>query len=36
MTDFQNEVSVHVANPTVVAFNEKVHDALTRLDEDDE
>lgn len=36
VTDFQNEVSVHVANPTVVAFNEKVHDALTRLDEDDE
>ncbi|WP_210576493.1 sporulation protein [Streptomyces sp. GESEQ-4] len=36
VTDFQNEVSVHAANPTVAAFNEKVHDALTRLDEDDE
>ncbi|MFE5819048.1 sporulation protein [Streptomyces sp. NPDC056479] len=36
VTDFQREVSVHVANPTVAAFNEKVHDALIRLDEDDE
>lgn len=36
VTDFQREVSVHVANPTVAAFNEKVHDALTRLEEDDE
>ncbi|MGP4090883.1 sporulation protein [Streptomyces sp. KR55] len=36
VTDFQNEVSVHAANPAVAAFNEKVHDALTRLDEDDE
>ncbi|PAZ12464.1 sporulation protein [Streptomyces sp. SA15] len=36
VTDFQNEVSMHAANPSVVAFNEKVHDALTRLDEDDE
>ncbi|GAA3793772.1 sporulation protein [Streptomyces chiangmaiensis] len=36
VSDFQNEVSVHAANPTVAAFNEKVHDALVRLDEDDE
>jgi hypothetical protein len=36
VTDFQREVSVHAANPTVAAFNEKVHDALTRLDEDDD
>ncbi|WP_260462992.1 sporulation protein [Streptomyces sp. TRM72054] len=36
VTDFQNEVSVHSANPAVAAFNEQVHDALTRLDEDDE
>ncbi|MEU6556041.1 sporulation protein [Streptomyces sp. NPDC046915] len=36
VTDFQKEVSVHAANPAVAAFNEKVHDALTRLDEDDE
>ncbi|WP_369387899.1 sporulation protein [Streptomyces sp. CG1] len=36
VTDFQTEVSVHAANPAVAAFNEKVHDALTRLDEDDE
>ncbi|WP_031486524.1 sporulation protein [Streptomyces bicolor] len=36
VTDFQREVSVHLANPTVAAFNEKVHDALTRLDEDGE
>jgi len=36
VTDFQNEVSVHATNPTVAAFNEKVHDALNRLDEDDE
>ncbi|MFI6401448.1 sporulation protein [Streptomyces sp. NPDC050548] len=36
VTDFQNEVSVHAANPTVAAFNERVRDALNRLDEDDE
>jgi tetratricopeptide (TPR) repeat protein len=36
VTDFQNEVSVHVTNPAVAAFNEKVRDALSRLDEDDE
>ena len=36
VTDFQTEVSVHAANPTVAAFNEKVRDALNRLDEDDE
>ncbi|UXY27560.1 sporulation protein [Streptomyces sp. HUAS TT20] len=36
VTDFQNQVSVHAANPVVATFNEKVQDALTRLDEDDE
>ncbi|WP_141206713.1 sporulation protein [Streptomyces griseorubiginosus] len=36
VTDFQIEVSVHAANPVVAAFNEQVHEALTRLDEDDE
>ncbi|MER5916317.1 sporulation protein [Streptomyces sp. NPDC001982] len=36
VTDFQHEVSTHAANPTVAAFNEKVHDALARLEEDDE
>ena len=36
VTDFQNEVSVHATNPTVAAFNERVRDALNRLDEDDE
>jgi tetratricopeptide (TPR) repeat protein len=36
LTDFQNEVSVHATNPTVAAFNEKVRDALNRLDEDDD
>ncbi|GHH77532.1 hypothetical protein GCM10018793_25830 [Streptomyces sulfonofaciens] len=35
VTDFQTEVSVHLTNPAVAAFNEKVHDALARLDEDD-
>ncbi|MFF3468445.1 sporulation protein [Streptomyces sp. NPDC002619] len=36
VTDFQKEVSGHTANPAVTAFNQTVHDALTRLDEDDE
>ncbi|WP_328978017.1 sporulation protein [Streptomyces canus] len=36
VTDFQTEVSVHATNPTVAAFNERVHEALNRLDEDDE
>jgi tetratricopeptide (TPR) repeat protein len=36
VTDFQNEVSVHATNPTVSTFNEKVRDALNRLDEDDD
>lgn len=36
VTDFQTEVSVHATNPAVAAFNEKVHEALTRLDEDDD
>ncbi|MEU2284656.1 sporulation protein [Streptomyces sp. NPDC013178] len=35
VTDFQQEVSVHATNPTVAAFNEKVTDALARLDEDE-
>ncbi|MGW1051534.1 sporulation protein [Streptomyces sp. NPDC002521] len=35
VTDFQTEVSVHASNHAVAAFNEKVHDALTRLDEDE-
>jgi tetratricopeptide (TPR) repeat protein len=36
VTDFQHEVSAHSANPVVAAFNDKVRDALARLDEDDE
>ncbi|MFF8192163.1 sporulation protein [Streptomyces bobili] len=35
VTDFQQEVSVHTGNPTVAAFNEKVADALARLDDDE-
>ncbi|WP_020132696.1 sporulation protein [Streptomyces sp. 303MFCol5.2] len=35
VNDFQQEVSVHAANPTVAAFNEKVTDALARLDDDE-
>ncbi|MFI9757741.1 sporulation protein [Streptomyces sp. NPDC051963] len=35
VTDFQNEVSVHATNPTVAAFNDQVHDALARLDDDE-
>ncbi|MFE3523979.1 sporulation protein [Streptomyces sp. NPDC059161] len=34
VTDFQTEVSVHSANPTVSAFNDQVHDALARLDDE--
>jgi len=30
------DVSVHAVNPTVAAFNEKVHDALNRLDDEDD
>jgi len=36
VTDFQAEVSTHTNNPTVAAFNDQVHDALARLEEDDE
>lgn len=35
VTDFQAEVSTHAAHPAVVAFNEKVSEALTRLDDDE-
>ncbi|MEU9666793.1 sporulation protein [Streptomyces bobili] len=35
VTDFQQEVSVHAGNPTVATFNEKVTDALARLDDDE-
>jgi tetratricopeptide (TPR) repeat protein len=36
VSDFQAEVSIHATNPTVLAFNDQVRDALARLDEDDE
>ncbi|WP_338681997.1 sporulation protein [Streptomyces acidiscabies] len=35
VTDFQQEVSTHALNPVVSAFNNKVRDAFTRLDEDE-
>ncbi|MFF7130822.1 sporulation protein [Streptomyces sp. NPDC008196] len=35
VTDFQAEVSIHAMNPTVVAFNDQVHDALARLEDDE-
>jgi hypothetical protein len=35
VTDFQAEVSAHAAHPAVVAFNEKVSEALARLDDDE-
>ncbi|WP_406353774.1 sporulation protein [Streptomyces sp. NBC_01635] len=35
VTDFQAEVSTHAAHPAVVAFNEKVSEALARLDDDE-
>lgn len=35
VTDFQTEVSAHSTNPTVAAFNDQVHDALARLEDDD-
>jgi tetratricopeptide (TPR) repeat protein len=34
VTDFQAEVSIHATNPTVAAFNDQVHDALARLDDE--
>ncbi|WP_406429105.1 sporulation protein [Streptomyces sp. NBC_00147] len=34
VNDFQTEVSTHSANPTVAAFNDQVHDALTRLEDE--
>jgi tetratricopeptide (TPR) repeat protein len=36
VTDFQQEVRAHAANPAVADFDNKVHDALARLEEDDE
>jgi tetratricopeptide (TPR) repeat protein len=35
VTDFQAEVSAHATHPAVVAFNEKVSEALARLDDDE-
>jgi hypothetical protein len=35
VTDFQAEVSTHAANPIVAAFNDQVHDALARLEDDE-
>jgi hypothetical protein len=35
VTDFQAEVSAHAAHPSVVAFTEKVSEALARLDDDE-
>ncbi|MDQ1008704.1 tetratricopeptide (TPR) repeat protein [Streptomyces sp. V4I23] len=35
VTDFQAEVSAYATNPAVVAFNERVNEALARLDEDE-
>ncbi|MDH2391922.1 sporulation protein [Streptomyces sp. HNM0663] len=34
ITDFQHEISAHTANPSVTAFNDKVRDALARLDDE--
>jgi hypothetical protein len=34
VADFQAEVSIHAADPIVIAFNEKVRDAIARLDEE--
>ncbi|MFG2533219.1 sporulation protein [Streptomyces sp. NPDC048516] len=33
VTDFQQEVSIHVGNPSVAAFHDQVREALGRLDE---
>ncbi|MFJ2232527.1 sporulation protein [Streptomyces sp. NPDC087859] len=35
VADFQVEVSIHATNPTVAAFNDQVHDALARLEDDE-
>ncbi|MCX4860259.1 sporulation protein [Streptomyces canus] len=35
VTDFQTEVSIHAPNPIVAAFNDQVHDAMTRLEDDE-
>ncbi|MCX5171173.1 sporulation protein [Streptomyces antibioticus] len=35
VTDFQQEISAHTANPAVAAFNEKVNNAFARLDDDE-
>lgn len=34
VTDFQREVSAHATNPAVKAFNDQVHDAMARLDDE--
>ncbi|NLU76153.1 sporulation protein [Streptomyces sp. HNM0575] len=34
VTDFQQEVSAHVANPAVREFNDKVHEAMAKLDDE--
>lgn len=34
VNDFQKEVSIHASNPAVSSFNEKVREALSRLDEE--
>jgi len=36
VSDFQAEISAHGTHPAVVAFNEQVHEALARLDDEDE
>ncbi|MGX1561270.1 sporulation protein [Streptomyces sp. NPDC055506] len=36
VTDFQAEVSAHDSHPVVGAFNERVREALARLDDEDE
>ncbi|MGW0737908.1 sporulation protein [Streptomyces sp. NPDC002851] len=35
VTDFQAEVNAYSENPAVTAFNERVHDALARLEDDE-
>lgn len=35
VTDFQTEVNAYGASPAVTAFNEQVHEALARLDDDE-
>ncbi|WP_062207115.1 hypothetical protein [Streptomyces sp. NBRC 109706] len=33
VTDFQRQVSAHATNPAVQEFNERVHVAMTEMDE---